>query len=185
MQSINPAISEDAQWYVLRDLKRSNSKTPAYKVLPELGFEVFTPKHWVLKEASNGKKTREHVPIIPSLLFARSTRLELDAVVNKIDTLQYQFVKGAPQNTAMTVPAADMNRFIRVVTNTSECSYYSPDEIRPEMIGMEIMINGGPLDGSVGRLLKVRGSKKKRLIVELKGILLAAVEVDPEYIQLI
>jgi len=185
MAAQEPAQIEVPQWYVLRDLKRPNSKTPAYKVLPELGFEIFTPMHWVLKNDANGGKTRLYRPYIPSLLFARSVRRELDEIVEKTETLQYQYVKGAPRNTPMVVPTADMARFVHAVTSAQYCTYYTPDEITPDMIGRDVMINGGPLDGCTGRLLKMRGTKKKKLLIDLKGFIAAAVEVAPEYIQII
>lgn len=31
------------QWFVMRDLKRSNAKCPAYKLLDELNIRFFTP----------------------------------------------------------------------------------------------------------------------------------------------
>ena len=46
-------------------------------------------------------------------------------------------------------------------------------------------LSGEPLDGYEGRLLSIRGSRVKRLIVEIPGLLVAAVEVDPEYIRLL
>ena len=49
----------------------------------------------------------------------------------------------------------------------------------------KIRIIGGRLDGFEGYLLTVRGSKVKRLLVELPTLLAASVEVEPEYIQLI
>lgn len=173
------------QWYVLRDLKRPNSKTPAYKVLPELGFEVFTPMRWVLKNNPKGGKTRLRQPYISNLLFAKSHKPELDKIIEAIETLQYRYVKGAPQNTPMIVPMEEMTRFINAVTSSQSCTYYAPNEISPDMIGRDVMIKSGPLDGCIGRLMKMKGSKKKRLIVELKGFIIAAVEVDPDYIQFI
>ena len=53
------------------------------------------------------------------------------------------------------------------------------------MYGRMIRIEGGPLDGYEGRLLSIRGSRVKRLIVEIPGLLVAAVEGDPEYIRLL
>ena len=53
------------------------------------------------------------------------------------------------------------------------------------MIGKKVKIIGGPLNGYEGNLLFIRGSRKKRLIVEIPGFLTAAVEVDPEFITLL
>ena len=53
------------------------------------------------------------------------------------------------------------------------------------MYNKKIRIIGGKLDGYEGMLLTVRGSKTKRLLVELPGMLAVGVEVSPEYIKLI
>ena len=63
--------------------------------------------------------------------------------------------------------------------------YFLVEELTPAMYGRMIRIEGGPLDGYEGRLLSIRGSRVKRLIVEIPGLLVAAVEVDPEYIRLL
>ena len=46
-------------------------------------------------------------------------------------------------------------------------------------------IIGGTLDGYEGRLMTTRGSKVKRLLVELKGFLAVGVDVNPEYIRIV
>ena len=48
-----------------------------------------------------------------------------------------------------------------------------------------VRIVGGPLDGYEGRLLSVRGSRVKRLLVDIPNLLVAGVEVQPEYIQVL
>ena len=53
------------------------------------------------------------------------------------------------------------------------------------MLNRKIRIIGGQLDGYTGTLVTTRGSKTKRLLVELPLLLAAAVEVNMEYIQLI
>ncbi len=172
-------------WFVLRDLKRPNAKAPAYKVLPELGFETFTPMHWVLKGKTTGSTTREYVPFIHGLLFVKSLKSELDPIIEKTETLQYTYIKGA-RKTPMVVPTDDMSRFVKAVTALhSSCIYYSPADITPEMIGKKVKIVGGVMDGAVGHLLKQRGSKNKRLVVQLKGLLTASVEIADGYIQLV
>ena len=49
----------------------------------------------------------------------------------------------------------------------------------------QVRIIGGLLDGQTGTLVTTRGSKTKRLLVELPALLVASVEVEPEYIQLV
>lgn len=169
-------------WFVMRDLTRANALRPAWKVLDEEGFRIFTPMVWKIRIVK-GRKVRQRLPAIHDLLFVDSTREELDPVVNRISTLQYRFVKGGGFGEAMTVRAADMERFIRAVNSSEDIVYYSPSEVTASMIGKKVRIVGGPLDGMSGNLLSVKGMRKRRLIVELPDMITSAVEISPEYIE--
>ena len=85
----------------------------------------------------------------------------------------------------MTVPEAEMTRFIHAVTSTESPRYYLPGELTPQQCGRQVRIISGPLCGYEGQLLSIRGSKVKRLIVRLSDVVAAAVEVRPEDIQLL
>ena len=171
-------------WFVMRDLKRSNANFPAYKLLESLGVTHYTPMHWVLA-TRGGQKKREYRPFIPDLLFVYETRKNLDAIVSKTPTLQYRFVKGGAYREAMVVPEAEMNRFMHAVGSVGNPRYYLPSEITSDMCKRRIRIVGGNMDGYEGRLLSVRGSRVKRILVELPTWLVAAIEVNPEYIQIL
>lgn len=171
------------QWFVMRDLKRSNAKQPAYKLLNELSIKCFTPMVWKVA-VSKGKRILNKVPFMQDLLFVYDSRRVLDPIVERIATLQYRFVKGG-KRMPMTVRTEDMDRFIKAVSTIEHPNFYTPEEIKPSMIGKKVRIVGGPLDGYVGNLQKVQGSKVKHLFVELPNVLTAAVEVDPEYIQVL
>lgn len=178
-----PEIQDKPHWFVMRDLKRANAKLPAYKQLAELQFEVFTPMKETLS-IHDGKRIREKVPFIRDLLFVRSTRETLDPVVDKTPTIQYRFQKGS-YKIPMTVAEDEMKRFIHAVSETEKPLYFLPGELTPAMYGRDIKIIGGALDGYEGKLLTIRGSKKKRLLVELPGFLQVGIEVNPQYISLL
>lgn len=180
----NPDDNERKLWYVMRDLKRPNAKHPAYKQLEEQGFEVFIPMKWILT-VREGKRTREKVPVIQDLLFVHTTRDDLDPIVEKTSTLQYRYVRGDAFRNPMTVREADMERFMCAVNMSDNVEYYLPNELTPGMSGRIVRIVGGSLNGYEGKLLTVRGSKTKRLLVELPGFFSAGVKVEPEYIQLL
>lgn len=179
--SINDA---DIQWYALRDLKRANAKNRAWEILTQKGFEVFTPMQWKLISKKGGRKNRIRVPVIYDLLFVRSDRETLDSEIRKIETLQHRFVKGCGGN-PMVVPQKDMQRFIYAVANSESVKYYSPAEITSRLKGKYVQIIGGALNGYEGLLLSVRGSKARRLLVELPNLITAGIEVNPEYIKVI
>lgn len=172
------------QWFVMRDLKRPNAKLPAYKQLSEEHVEVFTPMKWRLR-IKNGKHVRERIPFIHDLLFVHGTQDTVDRIVGRIPTLQYRYLKGGEYCAPMTVPDEDMERFVYAVSVSDNPKYYLPEELTSGMCGRSVCIVGGSLDGYEGRLLTVRGSKTKRLLVELPGIFSVGVEVDPDFIEFI
>ena len=67
-------------WFVMRDLKRTNAKQPAYKQLEQLQVECFTPMQWRLV-SQRGKRERKEVPFMQDLLFVHDTREHLDPIV--------------------------------------------------------------------------------------------------------
>lgn len=171
------------QWFVLRDFKKWNAKAPAYKALPLLGIRCFTPMRWIIATRRDVKK-KEYVPVIQNLLFAYDTREVLDPIIAKDHSLQYQYKRGAGPAAPMTVPDQEMELFITALSHDPAPRYYAPCEITPDMLGRDIIVNGGPLDGYRGKLLKIQGSKKRRLIVSIQGIIAAAIEIAPDFIQL-
>ncbi len=167
-------------WYAMRDFTRPNAKLPAYKLLAQEGLEVFTPMKEQLK-IQNGKRIRENVPILHDLLFVHGIRENIDPIVDKTETLQYRYKRGV-QQTPITIPEDEMQRFLHAVKTSDRPKYYLPGELTPDMCGHQVRIIGGPLDSFDGKLLKLRGSKRKYLIIELPGLLSVGVEVAPEYI---
>lgn len=167
----------------MRDLKRSNARQPAYKLFEALNMECFTPKVEKLF-VEKGRRVRRMVPFMQDLLFVRDTRRNIDRVVEKTPTLQYRYILGV-SHTPMIVKNAEMECFIRAVQLSESPHYYAPGEITVAMRNRKIRIIGGHLDGYEGYLITTRGSKVKRLLVEIPALLAATVEVQPEYIQLI
>lgn len=171
------------EWFVMRDLKRANAAQPAYKLFEGMNIKVFTPMTWRLG-TRNGKRIRMEVPFISDLLFVYDNRENLDPIVDKIPTLQYRWLHNTWRQ-PMIVPKAEMERFILAVSTSETPKYYLPEEITSAMCGRKIRIVGGPLDGYEGTLLTTRGSRVKRLLVELPNLLSVGVEVSPEYIQFV
>ena len=179
-----PSAEPKKSWFVMRDLKRANAKMPAYKLFMEKKIEVFTPMHTVLKVVK-GRQQKVQEPFVRDLLFVHDTRATIDPIVEVTPTLQYRYERGKGYKVPMVVRDAEMNRFILAVTASKSTKYYTPGELSPNMIGRNVRISGGPLEGYAGKLLKISGSRTKRLLVQLEGILSAGVEVDAQYIELL
>ena len=162
-------------WFAMRDLKRRNAKEPAYRMLAARQIEVFTPMTR-MPVVCQGRRSWKEVPFLSDLLFVHGSRDQLDPIVGKVPTLQYRFICNGFCE-PMVVPDTDMERFIRAVQADNTPRYYLPGEITPAMYGRRVRIIGGPLDGCEGPLLTTRGSKVRRLLVELPNLLTAAVNI--------
>lgn len=166
----------------MRDLKRRTSNTLAVHNLASAGLEVFTPMTQMVMTIG-GRRQRRDVPVIQDLLFVHESKPVLDPLVDRYPTLQYRYHLGKTKNEPMTVRDNDMERFIHAVSNVDTPMFYKPGELTESMYGRTVRIIGGVLNNYEGRLLSVKGMRKRRLIVEIPGLIAAAVEVEPEFIQ--
>lgn len=172
------------QWFVMRDLKRRNANNLAIHDLADAGLEVFTPMTQMVMKIG-GRIQRRDVPLIQDLLFVHETKTSLDPYVDRLPTLQYRYQRGRSVNEPMTVGTEEMDRFIFAISHTESPIFYKPGELTEYMYGKSVRIVGGILDNYEGRLLSIRGKRKKHLIIELPNLIAAAVEVEPEYIRLL
>lgn len=163
-------------WYAMCDLTRANALEPAYKMLEKKGFEVFTPKKRKVVRRQK-QKFIEDVPAIHDLLFVHSSVQLINPIVAKKPTLRYRFVRGGKYREATIVRDGDMERFILAVKSSEKAEFFAIDELRPEMVGDNVIVHGGLLDGKEVTLRKMRGTSKKRILVELPGFLIAQVEL--------
>lgn len=176
--------SPEKKWFVMRDLKRRNSNNLAIHDLGNAGVEVFTPMTQMIMTIG-GRRQKRDVPIIQDLLFVHETKETVDTFVAAYPTLQYRYLRGKTKDNPMTVRDDEMERFIFAVRHTESTRYYKPGEITDAMYGKKVRIVGGALDGYEGRLLSVKGMRKRCLIVELPGFISAAVEIEPEFVRII
>lgn len=52
------------------------------------------------------------------------------------------------------------------------------------MYGPMVRKEGGGIEGFEGKLLTVRGSKRRRLVVSIPSVLSVAIEINPDFVQL-
>lgn len=168
----------------MRDLKRRTANVLAIHTLAEAGLEVFTPMTQMVMTIG-GRRQRRDVPVIQDLLFVHATKEILDPYVARYPNLQYRYRFGRSASQPTVIREHDMQQFIFAVTHTQNPRYYMPGELTPDMFGRKVRIVGGLLDNMEGRLLSIKGMRKRRLIIELPYLITTAVEVEPEFVQFI
>jgi len=179
------AVEEEPfAWFAMSDITRPNALDPAHKMLERKGFDVFTPMERRTRKW-RGQKLIEEVPVVHDLPFVHSTRALLDPIVEETPTLRYRFVKGGKYREPTVIRDTDIECFITAVKNLPVLRYYSADEIKEELVGRKVRVHGGPLDGKEVSLRKLRGTKKKHIIVEIPPkIIFSEVEfMDYDYLE--
>lgn len=168
--------SPKPQWYVIRDFSHCVENLP-FEKFKKAGFKVFTPLSKLWKR--NKRKCVE-IPLVRDLFFVRSTREQLDQMVERTPRVVYYFLKGF-YHKPMVVGDEEMERFITACKKSDSIEYYTIEQVRPYMRGQIVRIIGGKLDGCEGRIMEVECKGKegivKRLLVELPGLFAAGVEL--------
>jgi transcription antitermination factor NusG len=185
-------------WYVIGSLNRQNE----LKIRDALrldGKECFVPLRYELvkvKDKVSGKKghkktqerkERQLVPAIPGMVFIK----EFDSVDKMKDYFLHRkervFLKKSTftnKEDYLSVTDHDMENFIAITEKAGErITYYEPGEIqlRP---GDRIRVNGGLYDGREGIIMRVKGKRRKQLVVSIPGVLIASVEMEPDLVEL-
>lgn len=185
-------------WYVIGSLNRQNE----FKIRDAFrmeGKECFVPLRYELRvvkatvKGKDGRKERqEHkerrlVPAIPGMVFLKAyasvDQMKEDFRYRK-ESVFLRRSTFSNKEDFLTVSDHDMENFIAVSEKAGEhITYYEPGEIqlRP---GDRIRVNGGLYDGREGVIMRVKGKRKKQLVVSIPGILIASVEMEPELVEL-
>ena len=148
------------------------------------GLEAFVPLTYVIR-THKGQKHRALIPAITQLLFVKGT---LDEVRDYIRNAHFiVFIRKSTfsnKEEYLTVPTHEMENFIAVTENHEEhVTYFRPEEISLQT-GDRIRIKGGIYDGREGVIMRIKGKRNRHLVVQIPGMLIAAVELSPEMIEL-
>ena len=124
------------------------------------------------------------MPAITGMIFVKGTLDELKEYIQKSHYPIY-LKKSTFSNKEdfLTVPTHAMEEFIAVTESHEEhVTYFRPEEISLQA-GDRIRINGGLYDGREGVIIRIKGKRNKHLVVQIPGILIAAVELSPEIVE--
>ncbi len=173
----------EVRWYVIGSVTRGHE----LKIRDELrrdNHECFVPlRYEVLKK--RGHRQRTLVPAITGLIFLRGTLDEVrEAIKFRRDGLYIRKSSYSNKEDYLSVSERDMRNFIAVTEKAGErITYYRPDEIQLQ-VGDKIRVNGGLYDGCEGVILRIKGKRRRQLVVSIPGVVYAAVEMEPDLIEL-
>lgn len=125
------------------------------------------------------------VPAITGLIFVRATEEALKEYIRHKSRESIYMRKSTFSNKQdyLTVPDYAMERFIEFTNIRQEkITYFKPEELNLKE-GEKIRIKGGIYDGYEGTILRFKGKRNKHLVVQIPGVIIAAVELEPELVE--
>ena len=168
---------ETPKWFALR--VTYGRELQARDAFDALSIPSFVPMRYEYV-VRNHKKERKLVPAVSNLVFAHTQKVTLDRLKHtSLPYLRYIMKHDGDLSTPLTVRDDDMENFIRVARQVEEdIRYVNPDDYDLKA-GQRVRVIGGPFVGTVGTLVRVRGSRSKRVVVELEGVLHVASTAIP------
>jgi len=149
------------------------------------GLEAFVPLKYEIKTIKH-QKHRALVPAIPGLMFAKGTLEELKEYIQDYSHYPVYLRKSTFSNKEdyLTVRTKEMEEFIAVTEdNEAHITYFRPEEINLQA-GDRIRVKGGLYDGKEGIVMRIKGKRNKHLVVQIPGMLVAAIEMAPELVEM-
>ena len=146
------------------------------------GLEAFVPVIYAYK-VIRGQKQRKLIPAINGFVFVKATTTEMEELILKSKfTIYAKKSSFSGREEFLTIANRDMENFIAVIEKSQEnITYFKPDEI-PLNPGDRIRIQGGLYDGREGIIMRIKSKRNKHLVVQIPGLLVAAVELKPELV---
>ena len=149
------------------------------------GLRSFVPLTYSVKSVK-GHDRRVLVPALTKYIYVKGT---LEEVQDYVGNAHFQvFIQRSTftgHKEFLTVPTKAMEDFIAVTENNEErVTYFNPGEIRLN-VGDQIRVKGGLYDGREGIIMRVKGKRNRHLVVQIPGILIAAIEMTPDMIEMI
>lgn len=174
---------EEAAWYAMRVTYRR--ELAVKRQLDENLIENFIPMHYELA-IKNRQKKRVFVPVVHNLIFIHATLSAIKRIKVRIPHLQYMTEIKDKKRVPIIIPEEQMKQFIAVAgTYNDQLLYLSSEEVNLKT-GTLVRIRGGMFDGLKGRLVKVKGVRNKRVVVNIQGVIAVAIAtVHPDLIEII
>ena len=172
----------EIRWYAITSSKKE------LKVRDDIrnyGLEAFVPLKYHIKTIKR-QKHRALVPAMPGLMFAKGTLDELQEYIQNHAHFNVYLRKSTFSNKEdyLTVRNKDMEDFIAATEDhEAHITYFRPDEINLQA-GDRIRVKGGIYDGKEGIVMRIKGKRNKHLVVQIPGMLVAAIEIEPELVEL-
>ena len=172
-------------WYAMRAYKNEMRAEEVIGTIPSL--ECFVAKRYELR-TYHGKKVRKLVPLIPSLVFVRGAKSDIQHLKQRYQFFQYIGSSIAGERfQPLTVPDKQMSDFMKIASEyESDVQFLSPAEVAL-VKGTRVKVIGGAFDGIEGVVLYDKARNSAKVVVSLPESLgsISTAEISPELLQIV
>lgn len=179
--------NELCYWYVLKTI--FSRETKVKQLLEKKNIKTFIPMQYKIRQ-KEGKKIKVLEPAIRDLIFVYAQKTDIEQFKKEL-SINYGFEayfltrKNGLKRVIETVPEKQMHDFITVANQMQgNALYFHPEELELNK-GTKVRVIGGYFDGIEGVLLKVKGKRCKRIIIEIPGVAIATSYIEPDLIEVI
>lgn len=172
---------EKAYWFVL-GTTTVNREIKIYDAMKLQHIECFVPLKYQVKRVRN-RQQETLVPAIAGLIFARGTEEELkDYMLSSKDRLFFRHSAYSNHQDRLIVSDRDMRQFMDFVAEYQQVvNYFSPEEIAWRE-GELVRVTIGTKEYE-GKIVRIKGKRKKVFALEIKNTTFATIELTPELMQ--
>lgn len=175
-----PAVPN--RWFAIRVEYRGEMAVKRY--LEEIGMEHFLPMQY-REVVVRQRKVRKLVPLVHNLIFIHTTKPAIDRIKATTDyPIRYMMQRDGAQSHPIVVPDDEMYNFIRVAgTHDDQLLCIPQEEVRLGR-GDRVRVLSGPFAGATGVYMRVKGTRRRRVVVEIPGIAaIATASLDPSSVE--
>lgn len=178
---MKPLDPKKAYWFVL-GTTTVNREMKIYDAMQLRHLECYVPLKYEVKRVRD-RQQETLVPAIAGLIFARGTEDELkDYMLTSKDRLFFRNSAYSNHQERLIVSDREMRAFMAFVEeNQQVVNFFSPEEMtwrEGEMVRVTI---GSQL--YEGRIVRIKGKRKKMFALEVKGLAFASIALTPDLVQ--
>ena len=180
---MKPLDPKKAYWFVL-GTTTVNREMKIYDAMQLRHIECYVPLKYEVKRVRD-RQQETLVPAISGLIFARGTEDELkDYMRTSKDRLFFRNSAYSNHQERLIVSDREMGAFMAFVEeNQQVVNFFSPEEMtwrEGELVRVTI---GSQL--YEGRIVRIKGKRKKMFALEVKGLAFATIALTPDLMQVV
>ncbi|MFI3321305.1 MAG: UpxY family transcription antiterminator [Rikenellaceae bacterium] len=168
-------------WYAMQTTYKRELKAKSF--LDSLGIENFIPMMQSITRVV-GKKKVVVKPAIHNLIFVKAELTLLNHIKSRLNFIHNILIENNGRLSPIIVPERQMEQFINVVRTSLDKVIYVDLSLARLEKGTKVKITAGQFEGYEGVLMKVKGARDKRVVLNIECVVaIAIVSIDAELIE--